>query len=154
MKVLKNILITLGTIFLLFVALAIFLFSSSSEFKERNQGFVENYTKEFSQKWDVKSVSDKSTNGLLASINTPNGKQAISFFSSLGKLKSISDIELANYSSNAGSPDVGVFTFKAEFENGKALVKVTIHESDDVIKVHGFNIDPIGELTSTKEVIA
>ena len=146
MGVLKKILIGLGVIFILFIGLAIFLAGSSTEFKEKHQDFVISYTKEFSQNWEVSSVSSIMTNGMLSQINTPNGKHAINVFKSFGAFEKASDLELHNYSTHSGGPTVGVFKFKAKFKNANTLVTVTVHEIEGVVKVHGFHVDPIGDI--------
>lgn len=151
MEILKKILIGLGVVFVLFVGLAIFLAGSSTEFKEKHQDFVVNYTRDFSQSWEVSAVSSIMTNGMLTQINTPNGKHAINVFRSLGAFVQATDFELHNYSTHAGGPTVGVFKFKATFKNANTLVTVTVHEIEGDIKIHGFHIDPIGEISLPSE---
>ena len=151
MKVIKKILVGLGIVFVLFIVLAIFLAGSSSEFKEKHQAFVINYTHEFSKNWEINSVSTETTNGMLSQINTPNGKHALSVFSTFGEFVEATDIELHNYSTNAGGPTVGVFKFKAQFKNANTLVTVTVQEIDGAVKVHGFHIDPIGNILPSSE---
>lgn len=154
MKVIKKILIGLGVFFLFFIVIVIFLVNSSSEFKEKHQDFAVNYTKEFSQNWDISAVSSKTTNGMLSQINTPNGKHALNVFKRFGSFIEATDIELDNYSSHAGGPTIGIFKFKAEFKNAKTLVTVTVHEIDDNVKVHSFHVNPIGKIKKSGEVAA
>lgn len=154
MKLIKKILMGLGVVFILFIALAIFLTGSSYQFRQKHEQFVRDYTHEFSQSWVINNVSAKTTNDMLQQINTPNGKQAVSIFRSLGGLVEISDMELQNYSTNAGGPTVGVFNFKASFENADTIVTVTVHENDDAVKVDGFHVNPIGDISPAKEITA
>ena len=154
MKIIKKILIGLGAFFVLFIVLAIFIASSSSEFKDKHQEFALNYTIEFSKKWKIDSVSSLTTNGMLSQINTPNGKHALNVFKKLGEFVDATDFELHNYSAHTGGPTVGVFKFKAKFKNANTLVTVTVHEIEGEPKVHGFHVDPIGEINSSNEIKA
>lgn len=154
MNIIKKILIGLGAIFALFIALAIFLAGESSEFKDKNEQFVKDFTNTFSQQWDISSVSQSLTNDMLSQIKTPNGQHALNVFRSLGKLVEITDLELHNYNSHTSGITTGVFKFKAQFENGSTLVTVTLQEKDNAVRVHGFHIDPISNVTAPKEVKA
>lgn len=151
MKLIKNILVGLGSIFAIFILLAIYLFDQSSDFKEQNEQFVKDFTHEFSNTWDINSVSDLTTNGLLSQINTPNGKHALNIFRSLGKLVEIKDVELNNYESQASGIITAKFIFKAKYENASSLVTVTLQKKDEMVKVHGFHIEPIGNVSAPKE---
>jgi len=154
MKLIKNILIGFGAIFVLIIGLFIFVAGSSSEFKDKHEQFVKDYTREFSKNWEIENISLRTTNDLLAQINTTKGKQAVNVFRSLGKLLEISDMELGNYNSRVGGPTTGEFKFKASFENAKTIVTVTIREVDDKVKVQGFHVNPIGSILQPKEVKA
>lgn len=154
MKLIKNILIGLGVVFSLFIGLAVFLFWESSEFREKNEPFAREFTRAFSQDWSIGDVSDHVTNDLLAQINTPNGKHALSQFRAFGRLVKIEDVEMGNYNASAGVGVTGVLRFKAEFENVKALVTITLRETDGVVKVHGFHIDPLSDIKAPKNINA
>ncbi len=151
MKIVKKILVGLGVLFVLFIGLAIYLAGSSSEFERKHQDFVINYTREFSRGWEINSVSAITTNDMLSQINTPNGKHALNVFRTFGEFIEATDIELHNYSTHAGGPTVGIFKFKARFKNANTLVTVTVHEIEESVKVHGFHIDPIGEISAPSE---
>jgi hypothetical protein len=58
-------------------------------------------------------------------------------FTQLGKLQSIHDLELRGYKSDNGGR-TGLFSLKGVFENGEALVNVTIVEKDGGARVLGF----------------
>ncbi|MCP4976085.1 MAG: hypothetical protein GY931_07980, partial [Maribacter sp.] len=147
MKIIKNIFIGLGAVFFVLILVAVFTASSSLEFKSKHEKLVKKFSTEFSQTWDVDSVSLLMTNDLLSQVNSPNGVQATKQFHALGRLVEISDLELANYSSNIGTQNgsTGVFRFKGVFENATALVTVTIYvsEGEGEVKVSGFNINTI-----------
>ena len=152
MKLLKRALIFLGVVFILVIALVIFLASASSDFEKQHEQFVRNFTADFSLNWEIDSVKHHLTNDMLAQIGTPNGRHALNVFRSFGQLEEISDMELSNYNSNTSGLVTGIFKFKARFKNGSALVTVTLHEKDDAIRVHGFHIDPVGNLSNPKEI--
>lgn len=154
MKFLKKLFMGLGVLFLLIIIFAVFMFSESSSFKEKHSQFIQEFTQGFSEDWDIADVSDLTTSEFLANLNTPNGKHALGVFKTLGKLVSITDIEIQNYSANAGGPNTGIFVFKAKFENAKTLVTITIQEQDDIVRVYGFRIDPIGDISQELELNA
>jgi len=154
MKILKKILVGFGVIFVLLIAVIIFVAGSASEFKEDHEQFVKDFTREFSQDWEIDSLGSKVTNDLLSNIRTTKGKRAIAIFRSLGKLVDITDIELRNYNANAGGPTTGVFSFKASFENAKTVVTVTVRVENDEVKVQSFHVNPTGDISKPKEVKA
>lgn len=152
MKILKNILVGFGAIFMLLIGLAIFLAGSSAEFKEKHEQFVRDFTREFSQNWEIDSVKVKITNELQSQIKTTKGKHALKVFSSLGRLIEITDMELLNYSAHTSGPTTGVFKFKAKFDNAYTIVSVTVQEMDNTARVNGFHIEPIGDISQSKEI--
>jgi hypothetical protein len=154
MKILKNILIGLGSLFILFIVFAVYMSGESSEFKEQNEQFVKDFTQNYSRSWNIESVSDLVTNDFLSQINTPNGQHAVTAFRQLGALVEIKDMELNNYGSHSSGITTGVFKFKATFEKSKALVSVTLQDQEGAIKVHGFYINPINNITTPKEIEA
>ncbi len=54
----------------------------------------------------------------------------------LGPLKSVHDLELRNYISN-NRGRTGLFSFKGTFENGEAVVDVTMVKKDGRVRVLG-----------------
>lgn len=145
LKILKNILIGLGVIFILVISLFVFLASESSEFTDKHTNFVENFVKEFSVNWDIADVHSDVTNDMLRQIKTLDGQKAISTFMQLGKLISIDNLSLINYSSNT-SGDSGIFEYKGQFQNGAALVRIEVIEKDENVKVHTLNITFIDDI--------
>jgi len=154
MKLIKNILLGLGAIFVILIVVAVYLFGESSDFKKEHEQFVRDYTHKFSQEWEISSVSDQSTNELLVNIATPSGQDVINLFRSYGKLVEINDVTLNNFTTHAGGATTGEFILNTKFENAKALVTVTVHEEDDIIKVDGFHIKPLGKVKAPSEVKA
>jgi len=151
MRFLKKLFMGLGVIFLLIIVFVVFLFSESSDFKDEHSQFIQDFTQNFSENWDISDVSDHATSELLSNLNTPNGKHAMRVFRALGKLVSVSDIEIQNYSANAGGPNTGVFLFKGDFENAKTLVTITIQEEEGIIRVDGFHINTLSEISGESE---
>lgn len=152
MKIIRSILIGLGSLTLIFSAVIAFLATESSNFKKDNEQFVNEFTRDFSHTWDISTVSQLTTNELLSQISSPKGKQTISFFQSLGEIVEINDMELSDYKSQTGGIAIGVFKFKATFENANTLVTVTVKEHDDSIKIHGFHINALHNMSHTPKV--
>lgn len=152
MKIIKNILVGLGALLVLFVIAAFFLFGESTDFKEQNEEFVRDFTSQFSQSWEVSSVSALLTNDMLIQVNTPNGRQAMGVFRTLGRLKEITDMELNHYNADFNGITTGIFKFKADFENASAVVTVTVQERDHQVRVHGFHVDSINSRLGPREI--
>ena len=125
MRALKKILIGFGSVFLVLIALFAWLGMESVRFKRDEAPFVKAYVTDLSRHWNVADVYDRSDNEFIAQADSPNGQRTIQRFRSLGSLTSIDDFELKNYSDGTTGRR-GVFDFKAGFENGEALVEVTV----------------------------
>jgi hypothetical protein len=125
MRVLKKILIGFGSAFLVLLALFAWLGVESLRFKREETPFVKAYVTDLARHWNLADVFDRSDNELIAQADSAVGRQTIQRFRSLGSLTSIDDFELRNYSAGTWGRR-GVFDFKAAFENGEALVEVTV----------------------------
>lgn len=156
MKILKNIFITLGVIFILVISFVAILAFKTSGFKEEYSPFVSKFMIEVSKEWKLNDLQHLVTNEFYDQINTPEGRQSVIFFKKLGKLKNIEDLELSQYRSFAGSNSykLGIFTFKAEFENASTLVKMTVVVKDEKTQVHNLYINPTSEIKSSDRKIA
>jgi hypothetical protein len=156
MKIFKKILIALGVLFIFLVAFIIFISFQSSSFKKDYSPFVSKFMTEFSERWEINHVRDMLTNEFIDQINTPNGRQAINFFKQLGKLKRIKDLELKHFKTFSG-PDsykLGIFFFKADFENAGTLVKMIVVVKKGNAQVQQLRINTTGEIDKTKEKVA
>jgi hypothetical protein len=142
MRVLKKILIGFGSVFLVLIALFLWLGMESVRFKHEQAPFVRAYVTDLSRHWNVADVYDRSDNGLIAQAGSAEGRQALLSFRSLGSLTSIDDLELRNYSDGTWGRR-GVFDFKAEFENGEALVEVVVNQGDAGTRVLGVHLNNI-----------
>ena len=148
MRVLKKILIGLGSVFLLVIALFVWLGIQGTRFKREEAPFVRTYVADFSRRWDVADVYDRSANTFLAQVSSAEGQRVLQSFKSLGGLTSIHDFELKNFSDGTWGRR-GVFDFKADFQNGEALVEVTIlddgHVGPRVIGIYltGIQLNPV-----------
>ena len=141
MKILKNILISLGVIFLLFRVLFIYLSIDSDKFKDEQEPFIESFMHEFSSDWNVRDVYPKLTNNFIQQIETQAGRHALNIFKTLGEYESMSDLSISNY--NTGTDGTtAIFTFKAQFTSGPALVSITLLKDNDKTLVHGLHITP------------
>ena len=137
MRVLKNILIGLGALFLVVLFLFAWVRGSSNQFRKEQAPFVESFVTDLSKRWDIADVHDRLANPLIEQAGTPQTQQLLHQFKQLGALKSVHDLELRAYKSyNDGR--TGLFSFKGTFENGEAVVNVTIVKKDDAVRVLGF----------------
>jgi len=143
MRVLKKILIGLGSVFLILIAVFAWLGVQSARFKRAETPFIKAYVTDLSRRWNVADVYDRSTNEFLAQADSPEGQRVIDRFKPLGTLTSIHDFELKNFSDGTWGRR-GVFDFKASFQNGEALVEVTvIDKGRGGAQVLGIHLDGI-----------
>jgi hypothetical protein len=143
MRMLKRILIGFGAVFLVLIAVFAWLGFQSTRFRRAEAPFVEAYMTDLSRRWSVADVFDRSANALLAQANSPEGERAMQMFKPLGTLTSIRDLELKNYSVGTWGRR-GVFAFKGRFQNGEAVVEVTILDNGrGLTQVLGVHLDSI-----------
>jgi hypothetical protein len=133
----KNILAGLGVLLLVVVALFTWIGAASSQFRKEQSAFVETFVADLSKHWDVADVHDRLSNTLLEQTNTPQVQQLLQEFSRLGALKSARDIELQRYFTSTDGR-TGYFSLTGTFENGEAVVHVTLFKKDGAVHVIGF----------------
>lgn len=138
-RALKKLLMVLGGIFLLAVILFGWLGFRSAQFKAQQEPFVTAFVTDLSKRWDVADVYTRSADALVEQVRTPQGQRLLNQFRQLGALKSVRDFELRNYYAGTGGQR-GVFSFKGTFENGNAVVDITLVERGDSTRVIGFYI--------------
>ena len=148
MKILKNILIGFGVLFVAIIGLIVFLSADSSAFEEKQAPFISGFMNEFSESWEVTSVHATLSNGLLKQIDSPTGRNAMDMFRRLGSFVQMTDLVLQNYNTST-SGKTGQFTFKGQFTHGPALVEITLGENDGKTLVNRLHITPAGELPPT-----
>ena len=137
MRVVKTILIGLGALFIMVIALLAWVGVSGSQFRKEQAPFVETFVADLSKRWDIADVHDRLANPLIEQASTPQTQQLLHQFKQLGALKSVHDLELRAYKTyNNGR--TGLFSFKGTFENGEAVVNVTIIKKDGAVRVLSF----------------
>ena len=137
MRVLKNILIGLGVLFLVVIALLAWTGVSSSQFRKEQAPFVETFVTDLSKRWDIADVYDRMANPFIEQVSTPQAQQLLHQFKQPGALTSIHDVELQSYNSN-NNVRTGLFSFKGTFENGEAVINIAIVKKDGAVRVLGF----------------
>jgi len=143
MRVLKKILIGFGSVFLILIALFAWVGIQSVRFRSQETPFVKAYVADLSRHWNVADVYDRSDNAFITQANSMAGRRTIESFKALGPLTAIHDLVLQNYVAGT-SGDRGVFNFKADFENGNALVQVVVIDKGGANpRVLGFRLDSV-----------
>lgn len=137
MRILKNILIGTGVLFLVLIGLFAWVKSSSDQFRKEEAPFVEAFVSDLSKRWDLADVYDRLAPPFIEQVGTPQTQQLQQKFRRLGRLKSVFDLELQRYNAY-NLTQSGLFSFKAIFENGDALASVTLIRNDGVVRVQGF----------------
>lgn len=149
MRILKNILIGFGVLFLLILVLVGWVGVRSSQFRTEEAPFVQTFVTDLSKRWDIADVYDRSENTFIEQATTPQAQQLLHQFKQLGPLKSVHDLELRNYISN-NRGRTGLFSFKGTFENGEAVVDADARwglESVELLKRYGLLL-PAARATS------
>ena len=139
MKLLKNILVGLGALFVLLIIAFVFLFTESKDFFKENKAFVETFAYDLTRKWNISDVHDRLSNELIVQLDSSEGKLTIKKLSTVGAIKKIYDIEMGDYNATMDGT-TGVIIFKADFENAKGVVTVTLIKKDEEVRVHGFHL--------------
>lgn len=122
------------------VALLAFLQIGSHSFLKEHETFVKKFALEYSHTWDMAEVQDSLANEFLEQMSTSNGREVARAFGQMGRIESISDFELAGYTTGTGG-DVGVFKFKAEFVFASGVVTVTVVERESGPRILGFRVN-------------
>lgn len=159
MKIFKKILIGLGVLTVILIILvgiaAFFISKESGKFEEKYSPLASQFLYQLSSTWNIADVQDSLTNDLIEELNSPKGQKIMNNFKQLGELKDIKDIELSGFNTRAtteeGSLTLGTFKFKAEFENAKALVTITLKKNDLGVRVAGFSINPTEKIQYKKQ---
>lgn len=141
MEFLKKLMMWLGGLFTLIVILIIFLAAGSSSFKDEQEPFVQQFMADFSERWETQDIYARLSNEFIEQINTQESKIILAQFKTMGEIKSISDFEIGNYNAHT-SGTTGEFSFKGTFENGDALINITIKTSDIGVRVVFFRLTP------------
>lgn len=142
MRILKNVLLGLGSLFGLLVVLAIVMGISSAHFKTQQTPFVTRFVTDLSRHWELADVYDRLSNTFIEQAGSAQGRQIMQRFRTLGALRSLQDLELRNYSMTT-TGTTAVFSFKGTFETDAALVTVTVLKTSGTVRVLAFHLDPI-----------
>jgi hypothetical protein len=151
MELVKKVMMWFGGIFILIVVLIIFLAAGSSSFKEEQEPFVQQFMEDFSQRWETEDIYARLSNEFIEQISTQESKTILSQFKTMGKIQSISDFEIGNYNAHT-SGTTGEFSFKGTFENGDALINMTIKTTDNGVRVLFFRLTPSTPFVKTEPV--
>ena len=146
-KLIRNSLIGIGVVCIIFVSFMAYMLDASDKFAQEHTAFIESYLTDLSVQWSVSDIHSRSTNQLLSQMNEAHGRAVIAKFNVLGKLKRIEEIEMMNYFTGT-SGITGQFQLIAIYEGGPTLVKIVVIEKDEKVKVAGLHIKPIRGLPS------
>jgi hypothetical protein len=139
MRIVGNVLIGLGAVFAIIIALFAWVGVSGAHFKQAEAPFVTRFLTDLSRHWNVADVYDRSANSLVEQAASAQGQQVLQTFKQLGSLRSTRDFEMRNYYRGT-SGETAVFSMKATFENGDAIVEVTLQRRDGAVRVMGFTL--------------
>jgi hypothetical protein len=153
MRALKKILMSLGAVFALVIIAAVWLGILASSFKTEQTPFIHHFVADLSRQWIIHDVYDRLDNAVIEQASTPQGEQLMRRFRSLGALRSTGDLEMRNY--NVGPfGATGAFSMKAYFENGEAVLDITLNRHNGAVRVVGFYMHGIKEHQQVREKTA
>lgn len=141
MKVLRNILIALGAVFVGIIALVAYLGVGAHEFRRQEASFIGGFMRDFSRTWDAASVRSKLSDDLLKQFASVKGSNALEALQTLGRFRSMSGLSLESFSSATWGKS-GTFRFKGHFANGPADVEIIVERHDGKTLVSGLHITP------------
>lgn len=149
MGILKKLLMAVGVIAIMIVVIGAIIARGSVKFKGEQEAFISQFMADLSKHWSVAEVQDRVTNEFLQGPPVKL-QQFMQQASLLGSLITIQDLELQNYFAGTGGKR-GIFAFKAEFANGRALVTMTVVDAGNGARVQALNINPIGPNVDTSQ---
>jgi len=141
-RILKRVLLGLGSFCGLIIVVAIVLAMSSAHFKTQQAPFVTSFVIDLSHRWKLADVQDRLSDHFIEQASSAEGQLALRRISTLGALRSVQDLEIRNYSMMTNGT-TAVFAFKGTFDNDVALVTVTVLRKSGTVRVMAFHIDPI-----------
>ena len=139
MKIIKSILIGLGSLFLLIIVLFAFLLSESNDFFDENKAFVETFSYDLTRNWRITDVHDRLSNELIKQLDSIDSQSTISKLSIVGSIREIYDMEMGDYKTTTEGT-TGIISFKAKFERAKGVMTITLLKKDNKVFVHGFHL--------------
>jgi len=154
MKILKNILIGFGGLFVILIVLVVFLAGSSSDFKEEYEPFTKQFLADFSVSWDRASVIDRMSNSLIEDTSTQDVQNFLHQLQGLGELKSFGEITIENYTTHTDTGEEAIFSISTQFEAGHALWKISVSVIDDAARITGIHLVNFeGEMIEAENVV-
>ena len=141
MNTLKKLLMGFGALFIGFIVFFTVLESGSKGFKVNNEALIVKFMSDLTASWDMQDVASLTSNEFMEQLITAEGRHYLKVFSAMGAVESISDMELADLVMDARM-NTGLFIFKAQFEQGPALVKVILVEKSGESRIQALDIIP------------
>jgi hypothetical protein len=134
MSALKKLLIGLGGLSLVLIGLTVLLGGGSMWFKSQQAPFVRAFVTDLSQRWALADVQDRLAGEFVQQAATAQGQRLLKEFRQLGPIRTMSELELRTYNVSPRT-QTGVFSLKATFAHGEAVVSVTIVRRDRQTRV-------------------
>jgi len=144
---LKGILITLGSLFLLLVIGFGTLAFKFSGFESDFESDAMQILIDLSENWDQNDIATRIDEDSIEVMNSEKSRIALQTFKNhLGPFVEAREVELLNYHSNTSSGTTGVFKVITKFEYALAEVTITLRKRGEVAKLQGIHIDSVTKL--------
>ena len=141
----KKILMILGSVFALIILIIGGLILSfnldQKEFDKTAKPYIENNIGKITT-WDYKKFKALLTSDAQEAFETEDGKKTIKFFSKLGKPVEFSDAELQHIQNSTDTDkDILIYNINGKFENGEALLTITLNYRENSYLIRHININ-------------
>jgi len=147
MKLIKNILTSIGALCIIFLVFFIYLGTGAGQFKQQQAPFINSFMHDFSPNWEISDVSKDVSNDLIKQLETPKGEKLIQLLHHLGRYQEMSDLTISDYNSSRAGKSASL-SFKAKFSNGPARIEISIVETDSKTWVSGLYVTPYNPMKS------
>ena len=141
-KFVRRVLIALGALSVVFMTLSVWVGVNSVRFRKQERPFVIAFAQDLSRRWQFDDVYARLDRQFIQQSDTDAGRRSLAQFSRLGSLRSVNDFQMNNFLFDPNG-SVGVFSFKGTFDNGNALIRVTLGERRGATRVLGLNISAV-----------
>ena len=144
MKIIKRILVAAGTAFIALILFAVAVDKKAENFSDHNKDFIVTFVSDLTEFWRFSDVESMVSDQFIDQVSATEAQSALKEFKSFGSLVAITHLEMVDYMFFVNSKgDLGVFSVRAKFEHGDAIVQIVLESSDDTVRVQSLNIEPI-----------
>jgi len=145
-------LMTLGAAFAVGLLLVVWGGLAALRFKSEQAPFVTRFTADLARHWNVADVYSRLDNSFIEQASSVQGRQVLEQFKRLGPLRATEDLQMQNYYLSPGAT-TALFTLKAIFANGDAIVSISLIRRDHAVRVVSFDLRAVHLQPTTEKTV-